>query len=360
MATEAEREAWKTILTGQTLGAYRLISCIGSGHFALVFEAEHTGTNSPVAVKVLLPGSDTHAIVDFENERVLLDKLRPCESVVAYLDGGEQSIDMVSNGITVPLGVRFHVLAPASASLDEIVLDPAALANLDWRERIRFFRAAAKAVHQMHRAGVAHRDLKSSNCLLMVVGTTSKLRLADLGRAKDMKVPATMPVEAYLAGRGDLRFAPPEFLWLLGGDTAADFMAADYYGLGSLLVELTTGHPLTGLTHGDVAAVLRQAALEYQRGHRGDLSTLRLQYRKVIAEIVDQMPKSIRSDATVLLTSLCDPQPAERLSRPPFHRDRLLEPLEWVIRRSDIMIRRLEIDAREERRSSRKMERATS
>ncbi|TFB63514.1 hypothetical protein E3N86_04895 [Cryobacterium sp. Hz7] len=360
MANEAEREAWKSILTGQRLGGYELEVCLGAGFFGLVFEAQNLATSARFAVKVLLPSSDPGAIVDFENEAILLQKLNGCDGVITYVDGGQESIDMVAHGVTVPMPIRFHVLAVASGSVDELILDPVARSELDWTERIRIFRGAVKGVHQMHLAGVAHRDLKSSNCLLMVSGGTTRLRLGDLGRAKDLRSPPTMLTDDYLRGRGDLRFAAPEFLWLQGGDSASDFMAADYYGLGSLLVELATGQPLTSLALGNVFAVLRQAKLDFQRGQTGDLTTLNLQYRRVIAEVLDVMPKSIQNDARVLLASLCDPLPTERLVHSPYNRDRHLEPLEWVLRRADIMIRRLEIDAREERRIARKLERAAS
>jgi eukaryotic-like serine/threonine-protein kinase len=358
VATEAERNAWKTILSGQRLGDYELLACIGEGFFALVFQSRNVTTGAQLAIKVLLPASSPGAIVDFENEGNLLQKLAACDGVVSYLGGGEESINVVANGVSVPLPVRFHVLAAASASLEELILNPVARSSLDWKERIGLFRGAVKSIHQMHLAGVAHRDIKSSNCLLMIVGSTTKLRLADLGRGKDMRIPASMPIEGYIAGRGDLRFAAPEFLWLQGGDEPADFMAADYYGLGSLLVELTTGQPLTSLTHGNVGDVLREAAKDHGRGQRGELATLDLQYRRVIDEVVDQMPRAIQVDAKILLVNLCAPVPAERLARSPYHRDRHLEPLEWVLRRADIMIRRLAIDAREELRNARKLERA--
>ncbi|WP_104087447.1 protein kinase family protein [Cryobacterium sp. N19] len=360
MATQAERDAWKSILLGQRLGDYEIQAYLGAGFFGLVFEAQNLSTNARVAVKVLLPSSGPGAIVDFENEAVLLQKLNGCDGVITYVDGGQESIDMVAHGVTVPMPIRFHVLAVASGSVDELILDPVERSKLDWTERIRIFRGAVKSVHQMHLAGVAHRDLKSSNCLLMVNGSTTKLRLGDLGRAKDLRSPPTMLMDDYIQGRGDLRFAAPEFLWLQGGDTASDFMAADYYGLGSLLVEIATGQPLTSLALGNVGAVLHQAAIDLQRGQTGDLATLNLQYRRVIAEVMDLMPRSIQRDAQVLLASLCDPLPTERLAHSPCHRDRHLEPLEWVLRRADIMIRRLEIDAREERRIARKLERAAS
>ncbi|POH59636.1 hypothetical protein C3B59_17230 [Cryobacterium zongtaii] len=360
MATQAERDAWNSILVGQRLGGYELQVCLGAGYFGLVFEAQNLATSARVAVKVLLPSSDPGAIVDFENEAVLLQKLNGCDGVITYIDGGHESIDMVAHGVTVPMPIRFHVLAVASGSVDELILDPVARSELDWAERIRIFRGAVKSAHQMHLAGVAHRDLKSSNCLMMVNGSTTRLRLGDLGRSKDLRSPPTMLIADYSRGRGDLRFAAPEFLWLQGGGGTSDFLAADYYGLGSLLVELATGQPLTSLALGDIGAVMRQAAADLQRGQSGDLTTLNLQYRRVIAEVIDIMPKSIQHDAQVLLASLCDPLPSQRLAHSPYHRDRHLEPLEWVLRRADIMIRRLEIDARQERRIARKLERAAS
>jgi serine/threonine protein kinase len=360
VATQAERDAWKSILKGQKLGGYELQVCLGAGFFGLVFEAQNLATSARVAVKVLLPSSDPGAVVDFENEAILLRKLNGCDGVITYVDGGHESIEMIANGVSVPMPIRFHVLAVASGSVDELILDPVARSELDWTERIRIFRGAVKSVHQMHLAGVAHRDLKSSNCLLMVNGSTTKLRLGDLGRSKDLRSPPTMLNGDYIQGRGDLRFAAPEFLWLQGGDSAGDFMAADYYGLGSILVELATGQPLTGLALGNVGAELQQAKVDLQHGQTRDLATLNLQYRRVIAEVMDSMPKSIQHDGQVLLASLCDPLPAERLARSPYHRDRHLEPLEWLLRRADIMIRRLEIDAREERRIARKLERAAS
>lgn len=360
MATQAERDGWKKILTGQKLGGYELQECLGVGFFGLVFEARNMATDARIAVKVLLPSSDTEAIADFENEAILLQKLNGCDGVITYVDGGQENIDMVANGVTVPMSVRFHVLAMASASVDELIDDPVSRSALDWTERIRIFRGAVKGIHQMHLAGVAHRDLKSSNCLLMVIGSTTRLRLGDLGRAKNLRSSPTKSIEGYVKGRGDLRFAAPEFLWLQGGNAAHDFIAADYYGLGSLLVELATGQPLTSLALGDVGAVLKQAASDHHRGQTSDLANLNLQYRRVIAEVIDLMPRSIQQDAHVLLTSLCDPVPAERLARSPYNRDRHVEPLEWILRRADIMIRRLEIDAREERRNTRKLERTAA
>jgi serine/threonine protein kinase len=357
-AEVAPLQPWIDFLTGQALGGYVLRECIGSGNFGLVFEAVSSATSARVAVKVLTPSSDGAAISDFDNEGSLLQKLNSCDGVINYVDGGVESISMESNGLKIPLPLRFHVMNLASGSVAELILDPDTRASLDWAERIGIWRGMIMSVRQMHLNRVAHRDLKTSNCLLMVSGNTSKVKLADLGRSKDLSIPTTLPVDHYLAGRGDLRFAPPEHLWLQGGSAAEDFIAADYYGLGSLLVELVTGQPLSSLVMGNYSAVIKGAIEDHKLGLHSDLSVLKLRYRAVISEIVAEMPKSIQEDARALLLSMCGPLPAGRLEHSPFRRDRLQrDPLEWVLRRADIMIRRLKIDARQARQTTRRMER---
>jgi hypothetical protein len=186
-------------------------------------------------------------------------------------------------------------------------------------------------------------------------GSPLKVRVSDFGRAKDMSQGRTKSLDDYLAGRGDvLRFAPPEYLHLQGSDSSEDFIAADYYGLASLLTELATGQPLSGLALGDVMTVLTDSVRDYRAGLRRDLSALNLRYRSVIADVVMEMPSLIREDATMLLTNLGHPVPLARLEPPPYSRDRQAsDGLSWVLRRTDIMIHRLEIDQRQRRRAAR-------
>lgn len=254
--------------------------------------------------------------------------------------------------MTVPVPIRFHVLAMASGSVGELTSDPVARNSVDWTDRLRLWRDAILAVHQIHRSNITHRDLKAENLLLMVRGNSTRVKLADFGRAKDMSGAPTRSLEEYLHGRGDMRFAPPEFLFLQGEADARGFICADYYGLGSLLVELTSGQPISALIFGDWASVLRISQDDLLSGRRRNLAGLAGQYSAVISDIVRMMPSSIREDASTVLRRLCSPEPHKRLDSSPYGKDRLARnPLEWVIRRVDIMIKRLEIEAREERRN---------
>ena len=114
------------------------------------------------------------------------------------------------------------VLVLASGDVCELTADPDLLNKLDWSERLWLLRGAVKGVHQMHLRNVAHRDLKSANCLLVVQGSRSEVRVADLGRAKDFTHAPTLAPFDYLRGRGDFRFAAPEYLWMQGGSDGFD------------------------------------------------------------------------------------------------------------------------------------------
>ena len=339
---------WETFLVGQVLGGYKVDACVGGGNFGLVFEVTNVKTGSHFAMKVLIPNSDAGATADFDSEGVLLGKLNKCSNVINLIESGTASIQVqVSNGPSAPLLFKYHVLSLASGALEEVLVDPVHRNSVPWLERLTHWRGAIKGVHQMHLNTVAHRDLKSSNCLLMLRGGETEVRIADLGRSKDFSNPASLQLQDYLSGRGDRRFAPPEYLWLQGGDTEKDFRNADLYGLGSLFVELATGQPMTALAIGNWASAFKQGHLDYQAGTHRDLATLRPQFRRAAQEIADELPAVIRHEAVTLVRQLCDPVPAERQPRRfPGRRVVPDDGLSWLLRRADILSRRLSVEIR--------------
>nr|BFE39393.1 hypothetical protein GCM10017544_03490 [Microbacterium imperiale] len=286
---------------------------------------------------------------------MLLSLLTACDGVINYVESGSDSVELTANGINVSVPIRFHVLALASGSVNELVEDPGARADMAWPAKLRLWRDVVLGIQQMHLRGVAHRDLKAENCLLLVRGQTTAVKIADFGRAKDLNTLPSRTLGSYVAGRGDLRFAPPEFLFLQGGSLARDFIAADHYGLGSILAELISGHPMSAVVLGDPGGVIRQAQHDRAAGYQRNLAGLAVPYRTAISDMLTLTPASIREDLSVLLSRLCHPVPEQRLEGSPYSRDRAArDPLSWVIRRTDIMIRRLERDARSERRRNQK------
>jgi serine/threonine protein kinase len=348
-------------LSGQDLGPYRLNGFLGGGGFGIVFHATNSTTGAAVAVKLLVPTPDPHAAVEFDVEGVLLRKLNKCDAVVNLIDSGTADIPMTtSTGLVVPFPFRYLVLSLASGALNELTRDPARLGALAWEDRLDLWRGAVKGIHQMHLKTVAHRDIKADNCLLMISGNRTEVRVTDLGRSKDFSLSPTLLPQEYLQGRGDLRFAPPEFLWFQGGYGAAKFVAADIYGLGSLLTELATGHPMTALALGSWQTVAAEGQRDFLAGTRRDLAILRPQFRRAVNEVADQMPRAIRHDAAVLLGQLCDPVPSARL--PPRRLNKKFVPdpgLNWLIRRADILIKRLAVEQKKSSRTT-KFERSIS
>jgi serine/threonine protein kinase len=342
-----QMQAWAIALAGQQVGDYTLGACIGHGGFGLVFEVTGNTTGTKYAMKVLVPTNDPGITAEFEREGILLKHLVKCSSVINLIESGSDTLMMQlgATGLTVPVEVRFHVLVLASGDVGELTMDPDLLNKLDWSERLTFLRGAVKGVHQMHLKNVAHRDLKSANCLLVVQGPRSEVRVADLGRAKDFTSARTLAPFDYLRGRGDFRFAAPEYLWMQGGSDAASLRSADLYGLGSLFSELATGHPITALAIGSWQTAMAEAHRDISNGIHRDLAILRPQFRRAIEEIGEELPKAIRRNSVELLSQLCDPVPDQRHHRTKLGRRVVNQQgLDWLIRRVDILGKQLQVE----------------
>ena len=344
-------DPWASSLIGATLGNYRLVKCIGGGGFGLVFQVE-TPARATFAMKILHPTAGPEHAVDFKNEGILLRRLIKCTSVINLVDSGEQTV-MVSlaGGGTVPIPIRYHVLAHASGGLDELLSDPVSRNALSWQEKIGLWRGVVKGVHQMHLKSIVHRDLKSDNCLLVVSGNRSEVRVTDFGRSKDCRVPQVHDPLEYIQGRGHLFHAPPEHLWIQGGSTFADFRNADLYGLGSVLAELATGHPMTALAMTSAVDAKNMGIADYRAGVVRDLATLRPQFLRAINTASADVPLVIQQRFCELLAQLCDPVPEARQPlRAPGRRSAPPgQGLTWLLHNADILARQLAVAPRRAR-----------
>lgn len=340
---------WASGLIGEEIGGYRVQRYIDGGEFGMVFEAINIFTGSSFAIKILEPSSNAQAAAEFDAEGVLLQKLLNRSGVINWVDSGTAMMPVnLPGGATAHLPVKFHVMALASGALSELLDDPVQRAAIPWEERISHWRGAVLGVHQMHLSRVAHRDLKSSNCLLMLHKGNAEVRITDFGRAKDFSLAPTLPADVYAFGRGDARFAPPEHLWCQGGLTEDDFRQGDFYGLGSILVELATGQPMTALAVGswhDIQQMQMQGLQARTNGVARDIAILRPKYYRVIEHVGVEFPPAIRQEAIRLLRQLCDPEPSKRPYKPMGRVPK--EPdlgLRWLLDRADIMAKRVKLD----------------
>jgi serine/threonine protein kinase len=334
-------------IVGRFLGGYSVVAYLDSGAFGFVYAAQESATGADVALKILHPRAQAPEHQEFDNEANLLSQLSGASNVVSLLDSGTEDLPIAGLALSLPL--RFHVFELADDSLNVITLDPEAI---PWAERLELFRGVVRGVHQMHTRGVVHRDLKSSNCLLFVRSGGVVTKVADLGRSRQLRAPATRDVITYRFTRGDPDFAPPEFLWGLGRDDADTFKRADLYGLGSLFFELAVGQGMTSL----VGPALQPRHPPWMLDpnscaaiYTGELARLRAAYEQSFTVFAEAVPAAIRPQAVALVRQLCDPDPTRRM--PANLRGRLVSPdpgMNWLLRRTDILRRTLKNAADQE------------
>jgi hypothetical protein len=97
----------------------------------------------------------------------------------------------------------------------------------------RLLRTVAEAVHAVHRHGIVHRDLKTSNILLTADGTP---KVADFGLAKHLGGKEDLSQAGDIVGTPNY-MAPEQAL----GNAKGIGPATDVYALGVILHELLTG-----------------------------------------------------------------------------------------------------------------------
>ena len=218
---------------GVLVDKYLLLERVGQGGAGVVFRAEHTKLNFPVAVKFLradVLDRDAHALARFAYEAHLMARLSH-PNVVRVLDYEDDPdrpyvvMEYVDGSSATDLIARAGRLAPARAV--RIVLD------------------VADGLASAHRLKIVHRDVKPGNILVSRDGTS---KLVDLGLATMFRGggpggPAAGALE------GTLAYMPPE-----QANGAADTdHRSDIYSLGVTFYHLVTGQlPFTGRSVAEV------------------------------------------------------------------------------------------------------------
>jgi eukaryotic-like serine/threonine-protein kinase len=336
-----------TDLLGTTLdGRFELVDFLGQGAFGWVYQATDTTTGEAVAIKLLAPGSLTPQLAELENEGRLLKKLSHGRNVIDLLGEPLNSASlpaMLPSGAATQVPLHFLVLELMDGSLAQLL---GFRAQFTWIERLGLFRNIVCGAHQMHQNSIYHRDIKSENILLRAQGKSAEAKVSDLGRSKDLgeSAPSHFPYEL---GRGDFRFAPPEFLWALGTATSTCFGSADVYMLGAILFEIATGQTLTSLVFPNPIAWIQRAQTMRPHDREADfqarISEIRYRYEVPLELFEDELPASLKNEAAALLRQLCDPDPTMRTRRTRLEQHLPVADLQWLIRRVDILTRRLGI-----------------
>ena len=155
------------VLTGQTVGAYRIDGMIGRGGMGVVYRAEDTRLHRVVAVKALPPSwtQQPQQVARFEREAKVLASLSHAGIATVYgLEEWEGQRLLVMEWVDGPTLAGKLKRGP-----------------LGIEEALRVGRQVAAAVEAAHDAGVIHRDLKPGN---VMIGRDDAVKVLDFGLAR--------------------------------------------------------------------------------------------------------------------------------------------------------------------------------
>jgi len=219
-------------LVGQRIGAYRILSLIGSGGMGAVYlgARDDQTYEQRVAIKVVrraAAGSSPSDIEDlrrrFRLERqVLADLDHPL--IARLLDGGETED-----------GRPYLVMEHVPGEPIDLYCDQKGLSIAD---RLRVFQRVCEAVQHAHQQLIVHRDLKPTNILVTSDGAP---KLLDFGLAKLLD-PHGRAFDSNLTAEGrvmgTIAYAAPEQVSSAG---ARQDTRSDVYALGMILYRLLAG-----------------------------------------------------------------------------------------------------------------------
>jgi serine/threonine protein kinase len=205
---------------GMTIGEYELHEQIHAGGMATLWRVTRTGQPDaePLLMKIPIVGDnhDPTAIVGFEVEQMLMPKLAGIH-VPRFVASGDFSVQPYIVMELIPgksLRARF----------DEAPLPVEEVAGIGVR--------VATALHDLHRQGVIHLDVKPSNIMFRPGGEAI---LIDYGLSRHDKLPDLL-AEEFRLPMGTGPYISPEQVLHIRSDPRSDLFA-----LGVLLYHLATG-----------------------------------------------------------------------------------------------------------------------
>lgn len=229
---------------GTLLGArFRLVRKLGAGSMGAVWAGDEVTTRRAVALKVLLPEVSMHAEIcaRFKREALLLSRIRSKHA--------PRVLDFASDPVHGPLLVMELVRGRSLAEdLDR--------GTLSVEDAIEIGIEIARALEEIHRAGIVHRDVKPANVLLRDGRRRARVVLVDFGLGRLVEGLGPRPyreegdsitaITQHDMAVGTIAYMAPEQIF----DSSGVGAPADLYALGAILFRAVTGEHVFGDVQG--------------------------------------------------------------------------------------------------------------
>lgn len=205
--------------TGDVVDGFRLGERLHVGGMAVIYRLEGPRGPLPLVMKIprLGPGQPASNVIGFEMERTVLGALSGPHVPALVCCGDVEGL---------PYLVMEHI---EGQNLEEQAVRRAPLPP---EEVARTGAAIAIALHELHRQGVLHLDLKPANVMFRPDG---RAVLVDFGLSHHMRQPDLM-AEEFRTPMGNWPYMAPEQVVGVRQD-----LRSDVYALGAVLYELATG-----------------------------------------------------------------------------------------------------------------------
>jgi serine/threonine protein kinase len=205
------------------IGKYEVLSHIATGGMGAVYRAHDTELNREVALKVLNPEMAAKAamVERFRREARAAAKFLH-ENIVTLYEFGE------ANG-TYFLAMEFV----QGIDLHELI---ALRGKLPEKEALDIVLQACRALDHLHRCGFIHRDVKPSNFLIEERDGLSRVKLTDMGLARELDNDEARVTRAG-STVGTLDYMAPE----QARDSWGSDIRGDLYSLGATWFFLLAG-----------------------------------------------------------------------------------------------------------------------
>lgn len=221
------RPAYRGVPPGTRLnGIYEIDEMIGAGGMGEVYRCREIQTNTPIAIKMLLPemAENEAALALFRREATALHNL-PHDAIVRYF------LFTVEPVLQRPyLAMEFV----EGRSLSDVIEE----GPLTFDALVKLMRRIASGFQAAHERGIIHRDISPDN-IILPFGDVTRAKIIDFGIARSTQMVDKTIIGSGFAGKEN--YVSPEQVGLFGNEVTAK---SDIYSLGLLLFYALTGKKL--------------------------------------------------------------------------------------------------------------------